>query len=187
MVAQIFTDITHFAIRVVWSDTTTGYVNGNKFAVVDGIVTFPNHPTFNKEYDSVKKPTRNLAINLGRAIALTPEFSDAKRESKSLNLEVTNGNFPGLFQVHNPLNGSIYNVVLHPNKTFCECPDHQFRKIECKHLKAVKSKQPQPVPVIQTYTGKARSQGRIKSNPDLDITQAQYEETLKISRQSLGI
>ena len=189
MVAQIFSknSIARFEIRVVWHDITTGFVNGVRFAVVDGMVTFPNHPTFNKEYEAVKPSTRNLAINLGRAVALTPQFQAAKRESKATNLNVVNGNFRGLFQVTNPLSGSIYNVVLRPGKTFCECPDHQYRKIECKHIKAVKKHQPKPetnLTLMPSYAGKARSAGRIKSNPDLDITEEQY---LAISRASLGI
>lgn len=183
MVAQIFTDIKHFEIRVSWHDTTTGYVNGNRFQVEDNNVTFPGHPTFNNP--SVKNKTRDLALALAFAVRHTPEFTEAKRESKSLNLEVTNGNFPGLFQVHNPLNGSIYNVVLHPNKTYCECPDHQYRSIECKHLKAVKSKQPKPtpIPVMSSYAGKAFSAGRLKSIKSSDIS----DEQLDIARASLGI
>jgi hypothetical protein len=183
MVAQIFTDIKHFEIRVSWHDTTTGYVNGNRFQVEDNNVTFPGHPTFNNP--SVKNKTRDLALALAFAVRHTPEFTEAKRESKSLNLEVTNGNFPGLFQVHNPLNGSIYNVVLHPNKTYCECPDHQYRSIECKHLKAVKSKQPKPtpIPVMTSYAGKAFSSGRLKSIKASDIS----DEQLDIARASLGI
>ena len=191
MVAQIFSknSIARFEIRVVWHDITTGFVNGVRFAVVDGMVTFPNHPTFNKEYEAVKPSTRNLAINLGRAVALTPQFQAAKRESKATNLNVVNGNFPGLFQVTNPLSGSIYNVVLRPGKTFCECPDHQYRKLECKHIRVCLRYQPQIQPVavptlMPSYAGKARSVGRIKAAPDLDITKEQY---LAISRASLGI
>lgn len=191
MVAQIFSknNIARFEIRVVWHDITTGFVNGIRFAVVDGIVTFPNHPTFNKEYEAVKPSTRNLAINLGRAVALTPQFQAAKRESKTVQLTVQNGNFPGLFNVTNPLSGSIYNVVLRPGKTFCECPDHQYRKLECKHLRAVKKhQQPQIQPVavptlMPSYAGKAFSSGRLKSIKASDIS----DEQLAMARASLGI
>ena len=180
-----FTDIAKFEIRVSWVNNTTGYVNGNRFSIVDGDIEFTNHPTFNNP--SAPKTTRQLSLALAYAVRHTPEFQTASRESKAVKLEVVNGSFPGVFQVHNPLNGSLYNVVLHPGKTFCECPDHQFRGVECKHIRAVKSKQPQtqPIPTLmQGYAGKARSQGRIKSNPDLDITEEQY---LAISRASLGI
>ena len=46
--------------------------------------------------------------------------------------------------------------------------------------------QPRPVPVIRSYAGKAFSSGRIKSNPDLDITQEQYEKIMSDARASLG-
>lgn len=183
MVAQIFTDIKHFEIRVSWHDTTTGYVNGNRFQVEDNNVTFPGHPTFNNP--SVKNKTRDLALALAFAVRHTPEFQTASRESKSTGLIVQNGNFPGVYNVTNPLNGSIYNVVLHPNKTYCECPDHNYRKVECKHIKAVKSKQPQPkaVPVMTSYAGKAFSSGRLKAIKSSEIS----DEQLAIARASIGI
>ena len=188
MVAQIFTDIAKFEIRVSWHDATTGYVNGNKFEVIEGNVTFPGHPTFNR-FD-VKPNTRDLVLALAFAVRHTPEFSDEARESKSTQLIVVNGNFPGLFQVSNPLNGSIYNVVLHPNKTFCECPDHQYRSIECKHLRAVKghikSSEVKKVSFDRAWTswgGKPKSAGRIKPIYDYEIS----DEQLQISRDSLGI
>ena len=46
--------------------------------------------------------------------------------------------------------------------------------------------QPRPVPVIRSYAGKAFSAGRIKSNPDLDITEEQYEKIMNDYRVSLG-
>jgi hypothetical protein len=60
-----------------------------------------------------------------------------------------------------------------------------------KWLVAYKSlkpaKQPRAVPVIRSYAGKAFSSGRIKSNPDLDITEAQYQEIMSDYRVSLGL
>lgn len=184
MVAQVFNNIAHSEIRVSWHDKTTGYVNGNKFEVVEGNITYPNHPTFNRS--DVRPNTRHLVLCLSHAVRKCSEFSDASRESKSTNLTVVNGNFPGLFQVTNPLNGNIYNVVLNPEKTYCECPDHQYRGVECKHLRAVKKHQPtqKTIPTLMpSYAGKARSQGRIKSNPGMDIT----DEQLANARASLGI
>ena len=49
-----------------------------------------------------------------------------------------------------------------------------------------KTTQPRPVPVIRSYAGKAFSAGRIKSNPDLDITEEQYEKIMNDYRVSLG-
>jgi hypothetical protein len=173
MVAQIFTDIAETEIRVSWCHTATGYVSGHKFEVRNTIVCFSEGNPDN-------------AKNLRTAVERCPEYFDAKREGAAKNMIVQNGNFPGLFQVSNPLNGSIYNVVMHPNKTYCECADHNYRKVECKHIKVVKlhiDNQSHP-PLIQGYAGKARSAGRIKSNPNLDITEEQY---LAISRASLGI
>jgi len=46
--------------------------------------------------------------------------------------------------------------------------------------------QPRAVPVIRSYAGKAFSSGRIKSNPDLDITEEQYQKIMSDARQSLG-
>ena len=46
--------------------------------------------------------------------------------------------------------------------------------------------QPRPAPVIRSYAGKAFSAGRIKSNPDLDITQEQMDKILSDARASLG-
>jgi hypothetical protein len=50
-----------------------------------------------------------------------------------------------------------------------------------------KTTQTRPVPVIRSYAGKAFSSGRIKSNPDLDITEAQYQEIMSDYRVSLGL
>lgn len=179
---HIFDDIAHFEIRVVWNDKTSGYVNGVRFAIEDdNNVIFPGHPTFNRI--DVKPRTRTLVLALAFAVRHTPEFADAKRFLKSSHLVVTNGNFPGVYSVTNPLNGSIYNVVLHPNKTYCECPDHQFRGVECKHIKAVKAKQPQPTPTLMpSYNGKAISAGRLKSIKASDIT----DEMIADAKASLG-
>ena len=46
--------------------------------------------------------------------------------------------------------------------------------------------QPRAVPVIRSYAGKAFSSGRIKSNPDLDITEEQYQKIMSDARASLG-
>ena len=46
--------------------------------------------------------------------------------------------------------------------------------------------QPRPVPAIRSYAGKAFSSGRIKSNPDLDITEDQYDKIMSDYRVSLG-
>jgi hypothetical protein len=42
------------------------------------------------------------------------------------------------------------------------------------------------IPMIRSYAGKAFSAGRIKSNPDMDITQEQMDKILRDARQSLG-
>ena len=59
-----------------------------------------------------------------------------------------------------------------------------------KWMVAYKSLRPatqtRPVPVIRSYAGKAFSAGRIKSNPDLDITEEQYEKIMNDYRVSLG-
>jgi len=61
-----------------------------------------------------------------------------------------------------------------------------------KWLVAYKSLKPatQPravrVPEIRSYNGKIASAGRIKSNPDLDITEEQYQKIMSDARQSLG-
>ena len=49
-----------------------------------------------------------------------------------------------------------------------------------------KTTQTRPVPAIRSYAGKAFSSGRIKSNPDLDITQEQMDKILSDARASLG-
>jgi hypothetical protein len=174
MVAQVFPkgNITDYEIRVSWCDVTTGYVSGHKFEIRNTIVCFDNE-------------TPDNAKNLRTAVERCPEYGDAKREGTAKNMIVQNGNFPGVYQVTNPLNGNIYNVVMHPNKTFCECPDHQYRGVECKHLRAVQHHiERQQQPLMTGYAGKAFSSGRIKSNPNFDISDEQY---LAISRASLGI
>ena len=59
-----------------------------------------------------------------------------------------------------------------------------------KWLVAYKSLKPatqtRPVPMIRSYAGKAFSSGRIKSNPDLDITEEQYQKIMNDYRVSLG-
>jgi hypothetical protein len=49
-----------------------------------------------------------------------------------------------------------------------------------------KTTQTRPVPVIRSYAGKAFSAGRVKSNPDMDITQEQMDKIMSDARQSLG-
>lgn len=49
--------------------------------------------------------------------------------------------------------------------------------------------QPRPavaIPQIRSYAGKIASAGRIKSNPDMDITEEQYEKIMSDYRVSLG-
>lgn len=46
--------------------------------------------------------------------------------------------------------------------------------------------QTRPVPAMRSYAGKAFSSGRIKSNPDLDITEEQYQKIMSDYRVSLG-
>ena len=50
--------------------------------------------------------------------------------------------------------------------------------------------QPRPVavaiPEIRSYAGKIASAGRIKSNPDMDITEEQYQKIMSDARASLG-
>jgi len=48
--------------------------------------------------------------------------------------------------------------------------------------------QPRPVAIheIRSYNGKIASAGRIKSNPDMDITEEQYEKIMSDYRVSLG-
>jgi saccharopine dehydrogenase-like NADP-dependent oxidoreductase len=60
-----------------------------------------------------------------------------------------------------------------------------------KTLKPATQPRPRPVvipviPMIRSYTGKAFSSGRIKSNPDLDITEEQYQKIMSDARKSLG-
>jgi SWIM zinc finger len=172
----IFNDITATEIRVSWTSETTGYVSGYRFSVEDEQVVFPN--------SDIDKTDRDLYRALGLAVRKCSEFTDAKRESKSNHLIVNNGNFPGLYNVNNPLNGSVYNVVLHPNKTFCECSDHQYRSVECKHIKAVKrhiNKALEPKLKLRSVgNGKLPSAGKLKSITEDEwyrqYTQAQYAQ-----------
>lgn len=57
-----------------------------------------------------------------------------------------------------------------------------------KTLKPATQPRPRPVviPMIRSYAGKAFSAGRIKSNPDMDITQEQYQKIMSDTRKSLG-
>ena len=63
--------------------------------------------------------------------------------------------------------------------------------IAYKTLKPATQPRPRPVvipviPMIRSYAGKAFSAGRIKSNPDMDITQEQMDKILSDTRKSLG-
>lgn len=177
MVARIFTDITHFEIRVSWTSETQGYVNGVRFEVENEVVTFPNHPTFNN--DDVKTSTRNLVIALRRAVHRTPEYQSAKRESRSNYLKVVKMS-GSKFEVRNHLNQSVYDVVMHAEYS-CTCPDHNFRKTECKHIKAVKKQVNKPEPVMMpSWNGKAL-------NPRLRVVGDISEAQLREARESLGI
>lgn len=55
-----------------------------------------------------------------------------------------------------------------------------------KSLKPATQTRPATIPVIRSYNGKIASAGRIKSNPDLDITEEQYEKIMNDYRVSLG-
>ena len=60
-----------------------------------------------------------------------------------------------------------------------------------KTLKPATQPRPRPVvipviPMIRSYAGKAFSAGRIKSNPDMDITEEQYEKIMSDYQVSLG-
>lgn len=177
MVAQIFHDIIDVEIRVSWCYATTGYVNGYKFEVDNEQIIFPG--------SDIDKTDRDLYRALQFAIRKTPEFTDAKRESKSNHLVVNNGNFPGVYNVFNPLNGNIYNVVLHPNKTYCECADHQYRSVECKHIKAVKkhiNKALEPKLKLRSWNiGKLPSMGKIKA-----ITEDEWYTQYQQAKADLG-
>ncbi|WP_072717331.1 SWIM zinc finger family protein [Planktothrix tepida] len=176
---SIFNDITATEIRVSWVSATAGYVSGYKFEVDNEQVTFPG--------SDIDTTDRDLYRALGMAVRKTPEFTDAKRESKSNHLTVTNGNFPGVYSVFNPLNSSVYHVIIHPNKTFCECADHQYRNIQCKHIKAVKKhieKALEPKLKLRSWNiGKLPSVGKIKAISESQIT----DEMISNARASLGI
>lgn len=55
-----------------------------------------------------------------------------------------------------------------------------------KTLKPATQTRPATIPVIRSYNGKIASAGRIKSNPDLDITEEQYQKIMSDARASLG-
>ena len=55
-----------------------------------------------------------------------------------------------------------------------------------KTLKPATQPRPVAIPVIRSYNGKIASAGRIKSNPDLDITEEQYQKIMSDYRVSLG-
>jgi len=55
-----------------------------------------------------------------------------------------------------------------------------------KTLKPATQPRPVRIPEIRSYNGKIASAGRIKSNPDLDITEAQYQKIMSDARASLG-
>lgn len=55
-----------------------------------------------------------------------------------------------------------------------------------KSLKPATQPRPVRIPEIRSYNGKIASAGRIKSNPDLDITEEQYDKIMSDYRVSLG-
>ena len=55
-----------------------------------------------------------------------------------------------------------------------------------KTLKPATQPRPVRVPEIRSYNGKIASAGRIKSNPDMDITEEQYQKIMSDYRVSLG-
>lgn len=55
-----------------------------------------------------------------------------------------------------------------------------------KTLKPATQPRPVSIPQIRSYAGKIASAGRIKSNPDLDITEEQYDKIMSDYRVSLG-
>ncbi len=55
-----------------------------------------------------------------------------------------------------------------------------------KTLKPATQPRPVAIPQIRSYAGKIASAGRIKSNPDLDITEEQYQKIMSDARASLG-
>jgi len=55
-----------------------------------------------------------------------------------------------------------------------------------KTLKPATQPRPVSIPEIRSYAGKIASAGRIKSNPDMDITEEQYQKIMSDARASLG-
>jgi hypothetical protein len=55
-----------------------------------------------------------------------------------------------------------------------------------KTLKPATQPRPVRIPEIRSFNGKIASAGRIKSNPDMDITEEQYEKIMSDYRVSLG-
>lgn len=45
----------------------------------------------------------------------------------------------GSYNVISANSGNVYTVTLEP--ATCECPDHQYRDAECKHIRAVQRQQ----------------------------------------------
>ncbi len=177
MVARVFTNIAHFEIRVSWIDKTRGYVNGLRFTIENEEVTFPGHPTFHSSPS--KKASSNLYRSLIIAVRRTPEFQESKRESKSNFIKVIKLSGER-YEVRNSLNpNSVYEVVTNSSYT-CSCPDHTFRKVECKHIKAVKRDVNKPTtPLMTVYNGKAL-------NPRLRVVSDLTESQITTAKASLG-
>ena len=45
----------------------------------------------------------------------------------------------GYYTVESDMGGKSYAVIAMESGLHCTCPDHRFRKVECKHIKAVKA------------------------------------------------
>ena len=53
------------------------------------------------------------------------------------------------FFVKSQTGSSGYSVTLAGQSWICDCPDHKYRQVECKHIHAVKSLVPQLTPKMR--------------------------------------
>ena len=121
-----------FEIKVVWTSALEGYVNGLRFYISNTVILFRSG------FKSGKKKSFDRLNQFRRAITATPEYEEAKRECKAEDMIVHQGKNPDCYHVLNPLNGKLYDVVMH-GEGFCSCPDHTYRETRCKHIRAVEN------------------------------------------------
>lgn len=171
-------------IRMAWNNDISGYIHGYRFVVTESGVGVACIEIKDLDGNDINKDERYM---LQVAVSQSVNYGNAKRTLLAVNLDVYKINNCE-YSVNNPLKQSVYNVVKDGSKYSCSCPDHNKRKINCKHINAVKRlesiERGDNQPLIGSYAGRAiRTGGR----GSIKTVKASQVMTAAEAKESIGL